>query len=476
MKKQEEIFLALKRNDFETIETCLKSTLFSKKADINCKNEHGKTLIISAVELNDFNMSKFLIDKGADLNLIDNNGKSPLWYAVENKNYEIVNFLIDKGAKIEMPNENDKTLFNLAIKKEALEIAILLIEKNSNDSEILLKSNTLIETAISCKNSNKYFDIINNAISMQKNYLSQSMLDNYLWLSVKNWEIDLIKLFLTNGADINATVAGNISILQSYDFFCIINFNLKNDELEEFLSNFKIDINKVVSDNGMTPLLHAVSNGDKRRVEILLKFGAILNIKNGDGNTELHFLSEQTFLESHKSLLEKEYYIENYEYLKGDSFYAKKLDDFDEKYKGVDISASKTKIEIAELLINHGADINIKNNDNLNPILYSFAKHRRYLQPYFISKYGNSSVVDFIVNKFYIKYDFILGNIYDNSLFNLKYFMDLKFVEIVLISALHDKNPILKIKNWENEEFGEKINFYFQLFNKCLGHKKEELY
>ena len=78
----------------------MKQFLLDNGADINAKCE-GKTALVQSIEKRKLDELKWLVSKGADVNIKDDNGKTALAKALELGYYEIAEFLIDNGAKKE---------------------------------------------------------------------------------------------------------------------------------------------------------------------------------------------------------------------------------------------------------------------------------------------------------------------------------------------------------------------------------------
>ena len=83
-------------------------------AQIEVKNDEGKTALLIAVENGEKDVVKMLLDNNADINTVDNRGDSPLICAVEAENEEMVEILLDKGADMKIKNYANKTALKLA--------------------------------------------------------------------------------------------------------------------------------------------------------------------------------------------------------------------------------------------------------------------------------------------------------------------------------------------------------------------------
>ena len=73
--------------------------LISNGADINARDNNGKTALSYAVENGYTEIAELLIAKGADVNARDGNGRTPLWYAQEKSYNKIAELLRKHVAK-----------------------------------------------------------------------------------------------------------------------------------------------------------------------------------------------------------------------------------------------------------------------------------------------------------------------------------------------------------------------------------------
>ncbi len=99
-----------------------------------------------------------------------------------------------------------------------------------------------------------------------------------------------------------------------------------NKEIVELLIAYGADVN-LKDNDGQTPPHWATKHGYQEIVELLIARGADVNLKDNDGQTPLHWATKHAYQ------------------------------------------------EIVELLIAHGADVNLKDNDGQPPLLHWAAKH-----------------------------------------------------------------------------------------------------
>ena len=85
-------------------------------ADVNAKNEHGKSLLMFAATDLSAQMLEFLIVQGADVNAKDDKGKTALMYAAELGGIENVQVLLKHGADVNAKDKwGDSALFYAAL-------------------------------------------------------------------------------------------------------------------------------------------------------------------------------------------------------------------------------------------------------------------------------------------------------------------------------------------------------------------------
>ena len=79
-------------------------------ANVDAKNQMGKTALHFAAEQRNFDIIKLLIVKGkADVNAKDIDGYTSLYIASGNEDINSMEYLLKNGAKIDEPNEDRET-------------------------------------------------------------------------------------------------------------------------------------------------------------------------------------------------------------------------------------------------------------------------------------------------------------------------------------------------------------------------------
>ena len=113
-------------------ELALVKTLLDQGADLNTKDEYGRTALTEAAGRGDLETVRLLLDKGADLNTNASSGWPALTEAAGRGDLETVRLLLDKGAPVDAKDRNGSTaLMQAAVHgpKGRPEVVRLLLDK-----------------------------------------------------------------------------------------------------------------------------------------------------------------------------------------------------------------------------------------------------------------------------------------------------------------------------------------------------------
>ena len=322
-------------------------------------------------------MVKFLLENGANINTKDNDGNTVLYYNIYYDHYgkeerlenakKIFNLLIKYGADVNTKDNYGGSLLNMAYSLEGLtnrEMFKLLVE-NGFDLESRIKGGEYSPAG---------YDYTPLMIAAAIN------------------DYDMVKFLVEKGADVNAKTHFEYSSVETP---LLLSLDNENSSVAEYLINNGADIN-VTNEDGETPLMYASKVHNIKVIELLIQKGADINAFNNYGNTALIYGVNN--LETVKLLVENgadvnfykggstalisaceyspERNIDVIKYLvsknaninaqdnEGDTALNKTLDTSDEG--SIDI----LDFEIANFLIEQGADVNIKNKREYTPLIY----------------------------------------------------------------------------------------------------------
>lgn len=101
-------------------------------ADLEARDEEGKTPLAAAVEDYTFEAMPVLLERGANLEARDNNGRTPLGAAIENGVLQAVHFFLEHGANLEARDNNGHTPLVLAVRFGRVQMVEYLLERGAN--------------------------------------------------------------------------------------------------------------------------------------------------------------------------------------------------------------------------------------------------------------------------------------------------------------------------------------------------------
>jgi len=199
-------------------------------ADINAELPDGSTALLYATYSVNHELVEVLLDAGADADVTNNYGATPLAEAVKLDDAELVSMLLDAGADPDSPNLDNQTALMLAAYIGNLEIAQILIDAGADVNAI-------------------------------ETFRGQNAL---MWASAEN-NPDVAELLVANGAD--------VSVKAVYD-----------DWPRQMTSEPRAQFRPT---GGLTALLYATRSGCYRCAVAIVEGGADINQPNPDGVTPL---------------------------------------------------------------------------------------------------------------------------------------------------------------------------------------------
>jgi ankyrin repeat protein len=110
--------------------------LLNMGADINSRDQSGRTALLEAVAGGRLEAARFLLQKGAHTGMFDNDGDNALLLAVEKKNTDLVKALLAAGADIDAANKHGLTPLMLAVKNNDTPLVKFLIDNKADVKKV----------------------------------------------------------------------------------------------------------------------------------------------------------------------------------------------------------------------------------------------------------------------------------------------------------------------------------------------------
>lgn len=191
-------------------DTLVAALLLNYGADVNQKNEHGKTLLHSASFGTDVALVALLLEHGADVNAVANNGYTPLLNALGSGEAAIVRLLLEHGADANAVADDGYTPLMAVFSRagdDATDIAVLLLKSGAEVNAVSDVGATPLSYAMEYASIHGEADAI--ALLLEHG-ADANAVDEYglaplgRAVSYADVDVDAVALLVAHGADIDA--------------------------------------------------------------------------------------------------------------------------------------------------------------------------------------------------------------------------------------------------------------------------------
>lgn len=318
--------------------------LLQTDVNINHQDKDGDTPLMIASYHGFKNIIQILLKKNADLNLQNKKGDTALMKAAYGNHFEVVRLLVEKGAKLNITSKDNYSALAFSMSKNNKEMTTYLI--NAGENRIPLKANEL----------------------------------NPMLLNVcKQGDIELVQLFIDNGADKNyidksIEGAGNTPLM-----LASTNNHL---EIVKILIDNDADLN-LQNSHKCTPLWSASMHGHIDMVKLLLENGANPNIQIGEDKMTVlfsvagkRFDENDIYVTTKRNLDSNDITLRVARVLLQNGANPNILNIHESNV--LNLSARIGDIEMMKLLLDYGAKLDIQENTGLTPLMA--ASHANQLE------------------------------------------------------------------------------------------------
>ncbi len=357
--------------------------LISLGADVNAKDDLGRTPLFFAAAYNRMNLAKLLILNGADVNAKDSG--IPLHVAAYRGHLNIVNLLIEEGAEINLKDTLGFSPLSKAAASKNAELVKYLISKGANLNYSSNINSSAIHQAAMRGRAEIVQILIDNGVGVDRiiSKITPIMLCT---------DPDTIKILIDNGAEVNRKREGD------RDAFTSLHYNAKRGSPESIKALIENGANlNTKNDDGLTPLDIVIYEKNRNQtfnspaqnekwndiIRVLKSAGATSNATNS-----IHVAVHVRDIDSVKLHLANNI-NPNLQYTNGETLIFKAVkENYTEIVEvllaaGADANAKSlidatplhylsfyafSPIEICKMLIEAGADPNALNKDGLSPI------------------------------------------------------------------------------------------------------------
>ncbi len=327
--KQTALHLAVSSGKFEATQK-----LIELGASATEKDARKQTPLHLAINQADVRIASVLIENSDDLNVVDQNGATPLMRVVMNRNakVELAELMIKKGADLDSVNRGKQSALHLACYYRRPELGVKLIEAGADITAVDNNQNTPLLAA--CVSSSKLVKLLLEKGVDPKTVNRQGQ--STLHLACRSRQFESVKLLLDKFDDVDlmdkqqqtplslAVIAGSTDAAKAL--------------LERGADPNRF--NQPENSRYLNPLVcYGAASGNAAMLKVLLDGGAMVNVKNSEGDGPLHLACQA-----------------------GGNI-------FDGRRRGGNTRQAASRfVETIELLLSRKADQNQKNNAGQTPL------------------------------------------------------------------------------------------------------------
>lgn len=375
--------------------------LLKKGAPIDARNTRivFKSALHCAARYGQDGVLKLLLEYGAEVDCLDVYGATPLFWAVKNEYASGIKILLGKGADADIRNLAGQTMIHYAAYSGNEEVVRLLLEDGGMDVDI--RDRETNETPLHHAVQSGSEDVVRLLLDKGADIAAASILDETpLIAATAHWS--MFKILLERGPDITVSNRRGTTALH-YATQC--------DNTQAVVALLDMGANINARDNdGKTAIIFAASRGSEKLFRVLLDRGADINIEDRNRRTALTYAIDEGYAIIVKLLLEKLYDLGDERWHStdgpraihwaanfGNRAVVRRLLEY-----GINVDELNNINETAlfwaagpawrgheamtELLVDMGADVNIRNEVGMSPL------HRA-------AQYAQESVVGFLLDR-----------------------------------------------------------------------------
>ena len=259
------------------------SCLIKNGAEVNARDQSGRTPLMEACRRCRANVVTFLIEHGAEVNARDQSGRTPLMEACKHCRANVVTFLIEHGAEVNARDQSGHTpLMEACSHGEENAVTFLIehgadVDPQDNDEETALHHAVYSD----CESLEILSCLILKGLDVNA---CESDGRSPLMIASVRGKVNSVAFLLEHGANVNLQNKNGKTALH----YAVIGYNGSCEVFRCLIEN-GADVNACLTNDKCTPLMQACDYGQVYTATCLIDYGAALDLQDKNGDTALHY-------------------------------------------------------------------------------------------------------------------------------------------------------------------------------------------
>jgi ankyrin repeat protein len=322
--------------------------LIQAEADLEVASLDGERPLDLALRLGNIEAARLLLDAGASLNRAPGQ-QLPLQGAIRSKDMEIFKRILAGTTNINAATADGNTGLHTAIMNDNNEAAILLLQNGANPNLPNTDGYTPLHTAVIAENAIIVKALLDHGANPDAIAHDQR---RPLYIAIQDSLTDIVRLLVVQG---KADLMFDTDKEKHSPLFMAVYINESPEIVQIILENLPLDKKKQVINardvSSKTALHYACYLGNTAIIKLLIDHGANTELKDNEQGTILHGAAKSGGLEKMAFLLA---------HTKVDLINEKNCENENALY----VAVAFKHFGVAELLIKHKADVNIRTKND----------------------------------------------------------------------------------------------------------------